>query len=120
MKSWHTAIVLLAAFGLLAALGCGSDPRTSNQGGGSIISATSKLNEGAIGDMTADELQILGDAATTWGGMEIPMLSDDDAGLIVDFLDENEIDTIDELTAALQSGELEIPDELLALVSSMG
>ena len=112
---WRRRVhVLSVGLLLILAAGCPSaDSRTSNQGGGDILTAT----EGNIGDLTADEIQILGDVAASLGGTEIPQLTDEQAKQAVDFLDANNIQTLDELQAAIDSGELEIPEELLALFS---
>jgi len=110
-------------FGLLPFLtGC-PDTRTSNQGGGSVVSAASKLAGGNVGDMTADEWQIASDnlpmladfAGIDTGGVQIPEISDEQAQAIVDFLQAYDIRTIDDLYA-LDFNEVEIPEVLQSLV----
>jgi hypothetical protein len=123
----------LAAFALLAIgsaallAGCSVDERTSNQGGGSLLSAGTKLLNHQIGSLTADEWQIIGDNLPALAaqfhvdlqGYEIPVLSDEQAAAIVDFLDAHNIETIEELQVAIESGAItmeDLPDELASLV----
>lgn len=119
-------VLFLMGIGLLAETGCigASDARTSNQGGGNLLSAASKLMEGNIGGLTPDEWQILGDnvpkLAAQYGikGINLPVLSDDQAAAIVDFLAAYQISTIDDLVNAIDSGAIgedDIPPELLEL-----
>ena len=55
----RASFALLLALGLSVATGCSVDPRTSNQGGGSLLSAGTKLMNHQIGSLTADEWQAL-------------------------------------------------------------
>lgn len=112
---------------LLPSVGCVADPRTSNQGGGSLLTAGTKLLGQRIGDLTADEWQIIGDnlpaLVTQFNidlqGYSIPVLDDDAAAAIVDFLNDHNIVTVDELVAAYDSGEItadDVPEELVGLL----
>jgi hypothetical protein len=105
--------------GLAIGVGCAAETRTSNQGGGNIFTATAKLQSGNIGDLTPDELQILGDTASQYAGVAFPALTDDQAQLVVDFLVLNGIGSIAQLTAVLQSGSVEVPQELIDLFNSV-
>jgi len=125
MFSKRTVLFVFGMALLAAVAGC--DPRTTNQGGGSLISAGLKLADHNIGDLTADEWQILVDNAPTLaqqfnvdlGDLEIPTLSDDQAAAIVSFLDEHGIKTIEQFEEKVDSGEIteaDIPEELLSLI----
>ena len=99
---------------LITVVGCPSlDPRTSNQGGGNIITAGAKIAGGNVGDLNPDEWQILTDELSSLGqslGIDIPsdftidQLSDDQAQAIVDVLDQYNINTMEELQAAIDNG----------------
>jgi hypothetical protein len=120
-------LFMLGAASLFPAAGCVTDARTSNQGGGSLLTAGNKLLDHQIGELTADEWQIVGDnlpvLAAEYGvnlqGYEIPMLTDEQAAAIVAFLADHNIRTIEELTTAIESGsitEADVPPELTSLL----
>ena len=70
-------------------------PRTTNQGGGSLLSAVAKLSEGQISTWTPDEIQIVGDTVCELDEQtEDTALSDEQASAIGEFLVANEIDTV--------------------------
>jgi hypothetical protein len=102
--------------------GC-PETRTSNQGGGSIVSAASKLAGGNVGDMTADEWQIAADnlpmlaefSGIDVSSAQIPQITDEQAQAIVDFLAAYNIRTLEDLYA-LDFEEVEIPEVLQSLV----
>jgi len=112
---------------LITASGCfpAADPRTSNQGGGSIISVGLKLAQQNIGDLNADEWQILTDSAPTIAAQynvdlgaisELTELSDEQAAAIVQFLDDNSIQTIDDLeqlAQQIEAGTIQVPQILV-------
>ena len=55
--------------------------------------------------------------------VSVPSLTDDQAGDIVAFLDENNINNasnLDDIAAQVQAGEIEVPDSLIALAQSLG
>lgn len=124
------AVAMLFVLGtavLMTTTGCVTDARTSNQGGGSLLTAATKLLAHRIGDLTADEWQIVGDSAQVLvdqynidlQGYAIPTLTDEAAAAIVDFLDVNNIVTVEELVAAYESGAItldDVPDELVGLI----
>ena len=123
MNRMLRGVCAVTMMGLLAlTTGCPS-PRTSNQGGGTIVSTASKLAERNIGDLTPDEWQIATDNLPTLAdlagiditGIEIPPITDEQAQAIVDFLIANNIHTIDDLLA-LDLNTVEIPEELQSLV----
>ncbi|UCD28788.1 MAG: hypothetical protein JSV03_17205 [Planctomycetota bacterium] len=113
----------LAVMLLFAATGCPSlDPRTSNQGGGSLLTIFGKVGDnGVIGDLNPDEWQILTDNLPSFAaalGIEIPsdvtipQLTDEQAQDFVNLLDENNINTIEELQAAIDDGTITVPESL--------
>lgn len=119
--------VLAGAFLLTMATGCVGDPRTSNQGGGNLLTAVSKLMDGQLQKLTPDEWQILGDNLPTLaaeygidpGDIQIPSLTDEQAAAIVDFLIAHNLNTLEEVAMAIQSGAIgedDIPPELLGLI----
>ncbi|MHC4441649.1 MAG: hypothetical protein ACYTF1_06745 [Planctomycetota bacterium] len=120
----------LAVMFLLTTTGCPvADARTNNQGGGSIITAGGKIAEGSVGDLTADEWQILTDSAPSLAGLlgielptdvTIPQLTDEQAAAIVTLLDQHNINTIDELRSAIDNGsitEADLPESLQQMFS---
>lgn len=116
------SIVTSCAFlGLAALTGCPSaDSRTSNQGGGSLISAGAKVAGSNMTDLTADEIQILGDViasrSTRFAGVEI---TDEQADAAVDFLDANNLDSVSEIKALVDNpGNITIPDSVQALLDA--
>ena len=119
----RTAMLALTAALLALVAGCPqADPRTTNQGGGNIITAGGKLATGNVGDLNPDEWQVVIDnveaftelAEADIGDVEITELSDDEAQAIVDFLDTNGIQTLEDLEN-LDVSELDVPDILADL-----
>lgn len=90
-KSGVQVMLMIAGAGLMLASGC-ADPRVSNQGGGSLLSAGTKAASGNLAGLTADEWQILLDNAPSLasqfgvnlGDITIPVLSDDQAAQLTD------------------------------------
>ncbi len=111
----RTAVTLILLPTLLLATGCGTDPRTSNQGGGNIITAGSKVASGELTSLTPDEIQIIGDQLSNF----VPdapdvELSDEQAEIIDQVLEENDINTIEDAIALTQNpGDIVLPDEFL-------
>jgi len=128
-------LCVLSAIVLLAVAGC-PDPRTTNQGGGSLLTVADKLasnlSDPPIGDLNPDELQILTDNLTMLAGqfgvslpegVTIPSLTDEQAQAIEDFLDDNGVtylSDLENLSASIESGEIELPDALRELAEAMG
>lgn len=101
--------------------GCiGLDGRTSNQGGGNILTAGAKVLAGNMTTLTADEIQVLGDEISTrstrFAGLEI---TDDQADAASEFLVANDLDTIAEIQALVANpGNIQIPDSVEALLDA--
>jgi len=128
-------ICVLSAIVLIAVVGC-PDTRTSNQGGGSIITVAAKLmtnpSDPPIGDLNPDELQVLADNMTTLAGMAgitlpegvtIPSLTDDEASAIEDFLEANGVNNLSDLqslASAIEAGTIDVPDSLMSLAAALG
>jgi hypothetical protein len=119
-------LAVVSAALLVTGSGCSVDARTSNQGGGTLLTASSKLLNHQIGTLTADEWQLVGDNLPTLAaqfnidlqGYEIPVLTDEQAAAIVDFLHSHDINTVEELQTAIESGaitEADLPEELASL-----
>lgn len=99
----------------------------SNQGGGNLVTATSKIVGGRLGELTPDEVQILGDRVTQVAPLveaeviEAGEISDDEAEAAVDFLVVNDINTVSDLRDTIElAGEnpeaVVIPQSLANLV----
>jgi len=94
------ALGLTACFVLTGTLGCLFAPvvpeRTSNQGGGSILTATGKVFGGQMTQLTADEVQIATDQINDLNPQVDLTLDDDQAQAIVGFLAQNGINSFDD------------------------
>ena len=113
-------IVALILSPLLLAAGCGTDARTSNQGGGNILTTGIKVNNGELTSLTPDEIQIIGDQLSNF----VPdapdvELTDEQAEVISQVLEENGINTIEDAIALGQNpGDIVLPDEFLDLFTA--
>lgn len=91
---------LTAGFVLTGTLGCLFAPvvpeRTSNQGGGTILTATGKVFEGQMTQLTPDEVQMVVDQINDLSPQVDLTLDDDQAQAIVDFLAQNGINSFDD------------------------
>ena len=132
-------LILGLSAGLLAvSLGCAPpvDERTSNQGGGSLLSIAAKVAGDSqcmpIGTFTPDEWQIAADQLPQLlpmigqqlpAGLAIPTLEDAQAQAITDFLAAISVTCVSELEAlgpAIESGEIIVPAALIELAESLG
>ncbi len=132
---FRMGLCVLSAVVLIAVVGC-PDPRTTNQGGGSLLTVAAKLmsnsSDPPIGDLNPDELQILTDNLTTLAGqfgyslpegVTISSLTDEQAQAIEDFLDDNGVTYLSDLqnlASSIESGEIELPAVLQDLAEAMG
>ncbi len=121
-------LLVLTTAALVGGTGCGGfvgGDRTSNQGGGTVLSAGSKLAADELCGLTPDEWQLATDNADMLAslagfdvsGYELPPITDEQAEAIVDFLALHGVCTFDDLTALAESPDLEIPPELEELVA---
>ena len=77
------------------------DERLANQFGGDLRSAYEAVTEDRLDELTPDEVQIFGDAASEVASSVNYDLSDEEAQAIVDFFQGNDISSQDELIAFL-------------------
>ncbi len=115
-----------AALMCLLLTGCFSMPwtRTGNQGGGTLLTATSKLANDDLGGITPDEIQLLTDAAIQITGVEVPPVTDEQAAAVVTFLEDNGITSVGTLQEFIAQAEEDpssvvISDEVLAALRSI-
>ncbi len=91
---------LTACFVLTGTLGCLFGPmvpeRTSNQGGGTILTATGKVFGGQMTQLTPDEVQMVADQINDLSPQVDLTLDDDQAQAIVGFLAQNGINSFDD------------------------
>jgi len=82
-------------------------------------SALSKLQGGEIGTLTATEWVSLESLGTQFG-IPIPAFTTDQAQILVNFLEDNNIETIEQLQQMISSGDIVVPPEVLNLLMTMG
>lgn len=97
--------------------------RTTNQGGGNILSATSKIVGGQMTNLTPDELQIAVDTVSNVSEAIDIELTDEQAQAAVDFLVANSLNSIEDIEAFVAQAEndpdsVQIPESLQALIDS--
>lgn len=128
----HRAVCLFAAGVLITTTGCPMvNTRTTNQGGGSLITAGTKLVNNRVGALNPDEWQILTDNAPTIAanfGIDLgvlgslPQMTDEEASAIVGFLVDNNVMTFedfDRLVTDIALGRVQVPQELIDLADAM-
>ena len=106
----------LCCLTLVLLTGCpfaASDARTSNQGGGSLLlTALPKVLNGQMTQLNPDELQLLSDfileQAPTTTRDTVETLSDDVAEALSWFIDDNDINTLDDVTYLIEH-----PDQIV-------
>ncbi|RMF80653.1 MAG: hypothetical protein D6744_08000 [Planctomycetota bacterium] len=115
----------VGAIGLMTLTGCPQQAtRTSNQGGGNIITAGAKVAGGNISSLTPDEVQVLADkVASNTTDLDIPELTDEQAAAAVDFLVANDVNTIEDVQNLIEQAEqdptsIEIPDSIQELIDA--
>lgn len=98
----------LAAFGLdpVTINGLLQGERLANQFGGSLSSAIDKVSDGRFSEMTPDEVQYYGDAT------DVTTYADVEAQAIVDFFNDENVDTVEDLEAFLEDPATELPAEI--------
>lgn len=97
--------------------------RTTNQGGGNILSATSKITGGQMTKLTPDEIQIALDTVSNVSEAINIELTDEQAQATVDFLVANSLNSIEDIEAFVVEAEndpdsVQIPESLQALIDS--
>jgi hypothetical protein len=130
MDGLRFRVLLCVSAALTATLaGCvfpAAPARTSNQGGGNLLTLGLKATQGQLTTTTADEWQILFDTVSEANANLDIELSDDQAEAVVDFLGENNLDSfqdIEDLVTRVEQDpslidEIVIPDSLMTLITS--
>lgn len=113
-------VALACGFGL-AQFGCISSPnRTSNQGGGSILTAAAKLAGGQLSSLTPDEIQVATDFAIDNFGLEVPSLEDEQAEAVVTFLNDNNLNSVEDIQALADNpGDVVVSDDVKDAIESL-
>jgi hypothetical protein len=92
--------LVLVTMGLVLVGGCAlpfQDARTGNQGGTSVLQATSKVATDRLDTLNPDDVQLLADLATEASGEELPEVSDEQAAAVVQFISDNSVVTSTDL-----------------------
>jgi hypothetical protein len=111
--------------GLLLCTGCPfADSRTTNQGGGTLVSAVDKIATQELASLTPDEVQLLTDAFTNLQDQVTIDVSDEQAGDAVLFLIEHELNSFEEIQQFVAEAQqnpdaVQVPESLLRLVESI-
>ncbi|TWT41249.1 hypothetical protein RAS1_39430 [Phycisphaerae bacterium RAS1] len=116
-------VVAMAAMVSLATIGgCpGSDARTSNQGGGSLLSAGSKVLNDQLSSLNADEVQLATDVILSQPDSVIAPLSDEQAQAIVNILADNNLNSLDDIQNAIDNpDQFNISDEDQKVLEALG
>ena len=108
MGGWRKTGLVLFTGVMLGAAGCSPE-----------ASALSKLQSGQIGALSAGEWQALAGLGASLG-VAVPNLTKDQAEALVDFLRTNNIHTFEDLERAIDSGEVEIPSDIVGLLGALG
>jgi hypothetical protein len=107
MRKWQKAGLVLVTACIVGVAGCSP-----------TASALSKFQSGQIGSLSAAEWQALAGLGTSFGA-PIPHLTPAQAEAIVNFLRANGIETVDELQQVIESGDVEIPQDLIDLYDTV-
>lgn len=113
-------VATLLATGVVCVGGCPLfDPRLTNQGGGSLLSAVFKAADGNLTAVTPDEIQIVTDFAIDQSDAPITPLDDQTAQTIADIIEQNGLNSIAAIEALLAdpSG-FDITDEQLEVLAA--
>jgi hypothetical protein len=134
VRAHRIVVAILSVTALCMLTGC-PDTRTSNQGGGSVLTVAAKVqanpSDPPIGELNPDEWQIVADNLPLLAQMTglpipqnvtLPTLTDEQAQDLTDFLTEAGVTNLSQLTVLAQevlAGEVEIPASLLELADSV-
>lgn len=130
MDGLRFRVLLCVTAALTATLaGCvfpAAPARTSNQGGGNLITLGVKVTQGQLTTTTADEWQILFDTVSEANASLDVELTDDQAEAVVDFLVENNLDSFQDIEDLITQVEQDpslieqivIPDSLMTLITA--
>jgi hypothetical protein len=120
------SVVLTAAAGASLALLAGCpfvDSRTTNQGGGNLITAAIKVATEQIATLTPDEVQVLTDTVSDVSPDIEVNVTDEQAAAAVEFLVANNVYTIADIERLVEQaendpGSIRIPDAVVALIEA--
>ncbi len=118
--------VAVSASLLIAGCPTAAVDRTNNQGGGTIVTAGAKIASGKIGTLTPDELQLMHDKAIELNPelAAAPELTDEQAEAAVEFLDANDLETLDDVVELIEEASdnpdtVVIPDSVQAVLEGI-
>ena len=124
MAPYRTIVLTIAGSLLISVTGCPfGNTRTSNQGGGTIITAAGKIVGGQMASLTADEIQIISDTISDLSPNVSLFIGDDEAAVAVDFLQANNLNSIEDIAAFAQAAvnnpdSVVIPESLTQFLDS--
>ena len=110
---------------LVLAGGCplAAPSRTNNQGGGNLLSAGLKFAGDDMTDLTADEIQIATDFVIEQSEdlpEDVEPLTDEQAAALVIFLNDNDIDSMEDIQRLLDNPQdIIISPEVLAVLDTL-
>lgn len=109
MKNLRTAAIVVAtgaaSFVLSGCIGLSTDSRTSNQGGGDIVTAGLKAAQGQLSSLTPDEIQAASDFAIQQSGADAEPMTDEQAAAVSSFLKDNSINSVEDFEALAENPE---------------
>lgn len=121
-RSLAIAAIASAVLGTLTGCGVVGGGRTSNQGGGNILTAGTKVAQQQLSALTADEIQILGDFARSQNSA-LPEITDEQAAAISNILVTYGVDSftdIQNLFAQFQADPSSVPADVISFLQSLG
>lgn len=107
--------LVLVTMGLVLVGGCAlpfQDARTGNQGGTSVLQATSKVATDRLDTLNPDDVQLLADLATEASGEELPEVTDEQAAAVVQFISDNSVVSSSDLQDLFARAETD-PDSIV-------
>jgi hypothetical protein len=109
-RKW-SILSTVAVVSLMLATGCmtGDNSRTTNQGGGTLISAGLKYGQNNLGALNPDEIQIVTDYLIAQNDLPIPPLTDEQAAAVVQFMADNNLSTREDILALQDAN----PDDIV-------
>lgn len=112
--NWTTKLIagLLCCTLIITLGGCplAGGSRTSNQGGGSIVTAGAKFAGGTMTTLTPDEIQVVTDFVieNVDTPEDVDPLTDDQAAAVVQFIQDNNLNTVADIQALIDN-----PDDVV-------
>ena len=126
MKTTYlTGMIAITLVGIAGCPMAAAPTRTSNQGGGNIVTAGAKIAGGSITSLTPDELQVITDKAVELNpDITIPEVTDEQAAAAVDFIVANDLNTLDDVVNLVEQAQQDpnavvIPDSVQAVLEGL-